>query len=115
MLGEPSDKYGGGRFRAVGISYETLGARRVHFRSPGTAGGHICTVQALTYSSERATGTMRRIPWRSSPFSRAWILPMAFASILASIHNHQEPSVRRALCLLCFATRPQDLWQTGIV
>ncbi|CAK9013732.1 unnamed protein product [Durusdinium trenchii] len=25
MLGEPSDKYGGGRFRAVGISYETLG------------------------------------------------------------------------------------------
>ena len=26
MLGEPSDKYGGGRFRAVGISYETLGA-----------------------------------------------------------------------------------------
>mmetsp|Transcript_3132 Transcript_3132/g.7293 ORF Transcript_3132/g.7293 Transcript_3132/m.7293 type:complete len:239 (-) Transcript_3132:31-747(-) len=24
-LGEPSDKYGGGRFRAVGISYETLG------------------------------------------------------------------------------------------
>ena len=25
MLGEPSDKFGGGRFRAVGITYETLG------------------------------------------------------------------------------------------
>lgn len=25
LLGEPSDKYGGGRFRPVGISYETLG------------------------------------------------------------------------------------------
>ena len=34
MLGEPSDKYGGGRFRAVGISYETLGVD-IQFKERG--------------------------------------------------------------------------------